>query len=166
MKKFLMAALIALIIVQLFVPVSGTIKRYYTLRTGAEFKFRVNPVDPYDAFRGRYVSLNSRQDPGGRGKYGIITVNPDGFAVIGSLSDEKPASGSYVASAERGRFSMPIDRYYMDEKLAPQAEALTRRSEGGAEAYVTVRVKNGALVISGLYIDGIAIEDIIRGGTR
>ena len=40
------------------------------------------------------------------------------------------------------------------------AEKLAR--QGGQEAYVTVHVKNGVLVISGLYINGIAVEDIIK----
>ena len=162
MKKLLMPALITVIIIQLFVPASGVINKYIVLETGEEYKFRVNPVDPYDAFRGRYVSLNSRQEVRGDGRYGMIAVDADGFAYISLITDEKPVSGAYVKSNERYWFSLPIDRYYMDEKLAPKAETRTRNREPGEETYVTVRVKNGALVISGLYIDGIAIEDIIR----
>jgi len=166
MKKILMAALAALIIIQLFVPISGIIKRFNVLKTGTEFKFKVYPVDPYDAFRGRYVSLNVQQRSNGKGKYGVIALDKDGFAVITSVSDNKPASGHYVTSIERGWFTLPIDRYYMDEKFAPKAERLTQRREADAEAYVTVRVKNGTLVVSGLYIDGVAIEDIIKQETR
>jgi len=166
MKKILMAVLSALIIIQLFVPISGTIKKFNILKTGTEFKFKVLPVDPYDAFRGRYVSLNARQRSNGFGKYGVIALDKDGFAEIVSVSDSKPTSGHYVKSIERGWFKLPIDRYYMDEKLAPKAERLTQRREADTEAYVTVRVKNGNLVVSGLYIDGTAIEDIIRQEMR
>ena len=160
MKKLLLPALISIIAIQLFVPVYRTINKYYILKAGEELKFRVNPVDPYDAFRGRYVSILSRQEVSGNGKYGVVTVDSDGFAGIASISEKKPASGVYIKSNGRRRFSLPVSRYYMDEKLAPQAEKLTR--QGGQEAYVTVRVKNGVLVISGLYINGIAIEDIIK----
>ena len=160
MKKMLIPALISIIFIQLFVPVYRTINKYHILKAGEELKFRVNPVDPYDAFRGRYVSIISRQEVRGNGKYGVVIVDADGFARIASLSDKKPASGVYIKSNDRKRFSLPISRYYMDEKLAPKAEKLTR--QGGQEAYVTVRVKNGVLVISGLYINGIAIEDIIK----
>jgi len=57
---------------------------------------------------------------------------------------------------------LPIDRYYMNEKLAPEAETLVQQVGSDKEAYVTVRVKNGGMVISGLFIDGVAIEEIIR----
>jgi uncharacterized membrane-anchored protein len=138
--------------------------KYNILRTGEEFKFRVSPVDPYDAFRGRYVTLYSRQEISGKGKYGTITVDEDGFAIVSSISDKKPTASSYVKSNDSPWFSIPIERYYMDEKLAPIAEIRTRERKPGEEAYVTVRIKNGGLVVSGLYIDGVAIEDIIREG--
>jgi len=162
MKKLLMKALFALIVIQLFVPISMIIGKYNILGTGEEFKFRVYPVDPYDPFRGRYVSLNVMRGISGNGKYGVIAVDEDGFASIVSVTDERPDFGHYVTSMERGRFTLPIDRYYMDEKFALRAERLTQQREGGTEAYVTVRVKNGNLVVSGLFIDGVAIEDIIR----
>lgn len=162
MKKWLMPALTLVIAIQLITPIYMIANKYHILETGEEFKFRVSPVDPYDAFRGKYVSLNSRQDASGEGKYGAITVDADGFARIYQLSDHKPVSGAYVKSKRSYYFSLPIDRYYMDEKYAPRAETLTRRREAGKEAYVTVRVKNGELIISGLFIDGVSIEDIIR----
>lgn len=162
MKKRLLPILIAVFIIQLFVPIYMIIGKYDTLRTGEEFKFKVSPVDPYDAFRGRYVSLNARQEVSGGGKYGIIAIDTDGYAYIETITDEKPKSGAYVKSSSRDWFTMPIERYYMDEKLAPKAESLTRQRDENKITYVTVRVKNGKLVISGLFIDGAAIEDIIN----
>ena len=164
MKKLLFLALIAVIVIQLSVPVYMIVSKYVILKTGEEFKFWVNPVDPYDAFRGRYVSLFPQQEARGDGRYGLIVVDPNGFARISSITSEKPESGAYVKSSKRSRFSLPIDRYYMDEKSAPKAEALTRQRGLEQTAYVTVRIKNGALIVSGLYIEGIAIEDIIRNG--
>jgi len=138
--------------------------KYNILRTGEEYKFRVFPIDPYDAFRGRYVSLNTNtgQEIYGNGKYGLIAVDEDGFARIASTTNEKPVSDPYVKSISRSWFVLPITRYYMEEKLAPRAELLAWQRGPGEEAYVTVRVKNGDLIISGLYIDGEAIEDILR----
>ena len=164
MKKYVLPALIAVIIIQLSVPAYMITDKYYTLRTGEEFKFRVYPVDPYDAFRGRYVNLNARQDSPGGGMYGVIAVERDGFAYIEKITDKKPQAVPYVKSGSRGWFAMPIDRYYMDEKLAPKAESLTRQNSQNDNTYVTARVKNGKLVITGLFIDGMAIEDIIGSG--
>src|SRR5580765_7697968 len=42
---------------QLAVPGSLIWKREQTLRRGSVWKFRTAPVDPVDAFRGRYVAL-------------------------------------------------------------------------------------------------------------
>lgn len=160
MKKWLMPILVLVIIIQLFVPAYMIINKYDILKTGEEFKFRVDPIDPYDAFRGRYVSLYSRQEVNGNGKYGTIVVDEDGFARVGEILDQKPDTGTYVKSGSSWRFSLPIDRYYMDEKFAPKAEALVQSTE--QEAYVKVRIKNGALVISGLFLEDMAIEEIIR----
>ena len=161
MKKFILPGLVIMIIIQISLPAYLIIHKYDILRTGTEYKFKVRPVDPYDAFRGRYVSLNVNQAVEGYGKYGVITVGKDGYAFVDRATDVKPIKEVYVKSQHKFRFSLPIDRYYMDEKMAPRAEALTSRSGAGEEAYVTVRIKNGELVVSGLYIDGIAIEDII-----
>lgn len=164
MKKYLLPALIAVIVLQLLAPVYMIAEKYDVLRTGQEYKFKVAPVDPYDAFRGRFVWIRYDQNkmPDTNGKYGVIEVGEDGFARIGKITEEKPTDAVYVKSRSKRWFSMPIDRYYMDEKFAPRAEELTRRRTPGKEAYVTVRIKNGKLVVSGLFVDGVAIEKIIE----
>ena len=163
-KKWLMPALIAVIVIQLFTPIYMIANKYHILRTGVEFIFRVNPVDPYDAFRGRYVNLNAQQavEVSGSGRYGIIAVDADGFAYVSSITDNKPVSGAYVRSNSRSWFMLPINRYYMEERLASRAETLIWERAPDKEAYVTVRIKNGELIISGLFVDGVAIEDILR----
>ena len=168
-KKYKLYALIAVIAVQLAVPIGMIANKYVILSTGKEFKFKVMPIDPYDPFRGRYVSLYVQLDEISwddryTGRYGLISTDNEGFAYISQITKDKPNTGEYIKSDSPKRFNIPIDRYYMDEKLAPQAEIITRTAsrEKEKDAYVTVRVKNGALVVSGLYIDGVSIEDIIR----
>lgn len=167
MKKFLLPALIVIIIIQLFVPAYMIANRYYILNIGEEYKFRVNPIDPYDAFRGRYVSLYVRVNATNtNGKYGTIVVDGEGFATINKVLKNKPKNAAYVKSSQKDYFRLPIDRYYMEEKMAPKAESIVRRRVRDKDAYVTVRVKNGDLVISGLYIDAVPIEDIIKDETK
>jgi uncharacterized membrane-anchored protein len=161
MKKFLLPILIAVIVMQLLTPAYMIIHKYDILANGEEYKFRVRPVDPYDAFRGRYVQLGASDISWDlTGKYGVIHVDEDGFAVVSGATDIKPDGNAYIKNNSKDYFQLPIDRYYMDEKFAPEAERLVQRGE--REAYVTVRVKNGNLVISGLYLDGVAIEEVIR----
>ncbi len=167
MKKKLLLALAAVVIaVQLLVPGVAIIQKYTVLRTGVECKFKVYPVDPYDAFRGRYVSFSVMTGNLGIGEsrigeYGLIEVGEDGFATISEVTKEKPQSGIYIKSDSDDWFDIPLDRYYMDEELAPRAEELTR-FDSKKEAYVIVRIKDGKCVVSGMYIDGVPIEDVIK----
>ena len=156
--------MIALIIVQLLTPIYMIANKYDIINSGEEFLFRVNPVDPYDAFRGRYVSLSPQSSVYGEHRYGIIAVDNGGYAYVDELADDKPNSGAYVKSINPKWFRLPISRYYMNDKLAPLAEKITRDRTRKDEAYVSVRIKNGELVVTGLFIGGVAIEDIIKNG--
>ena len=160
--KLRLPALIAVIVIQLLAPVYMVANKYDVMNSGEEYLFIVNPVDPYDAFRGRYVSIHHRINVHGDFKYGIITVGDDGFASVDELTNDKPKSGAYVKSTNSVWFNLPIERYYMNDKLAPRAEQITRNRETIEDAYVSVRIKNGELVVTGLFIDGVAIEDILR----
>jgi uncharacterized membrane-anchored protein len=62
-KNFKILALIILIAVQLSVPIYMIANKEYTLTYGKTFKFQTRPVDPYDAFRGKYVALNFSENP-------------------------------------------------------------------------------------------------------
>ena len=61
-----MALLLALAFAtQLAVPAGMIVRRELALQRGVALRFRTAPVDPYDAFRGRYVALafNERSVP-------------------------------------------------------------------------------------------------------
>jgi hypothetical protein len=164
MKNYRLILIIILAVIQLAVPAYLVFDKYDTLRNGVEIKLRSYPVDPYDAFRGRYVSLNvnafsqnmTSADRENK-PYGIIGFDDEGFAVIEELSEKPPERGLYVKSESKYYFSLPVGRYYMDEKLAPAAEIAVRGNQ--SQAYVTARIKKDKLVVSGLYIDGVPIED-------
>ena len=141
MKKFLLTFLIIAAIVQLFVPTYMIWDRFDVLTTGQEVKIKVNPIDPYDAFRGRYVALRYRLGEINRnGKYGVLKVDDDGFATVEMTVDEKPTEGIYLTSNNDNYFNVPFDRYYMEENMAPKAEKMVNSSD---DVYIVVRVKNG-----------------------
>ena len=64
MKKILLFVLILVLTVQLFVPLYMIWERYDILKNGTEVKFKITMYDPYDAFRGRYVSIRARNVSG------------------------------------------------------------------------------------------------------
>ena len=160
MKKTLLSVLIITAIIQLLVPGYMIWDRYNVLRTGEEVKIKVEPYDPYDAFRGRYVSFNIDENldyEQRQGKYGILKIDEEGFAILDRVTKEKPEGELYLVSESENYFHFPLDRYYMEETLAPLAEE--KLSE--KDAYITVRIKGNKSVISGLYLDGNPAEVLL-----
>lgn len=165
---------------QLAVPLSMIAGREAVLQKGEVFRFRTAPVDPYDAFRGRYValSLESREAPLGpeqdfrRGQrvFVAITNAPDGFAHLGEVGIVPPPDASYLSlrffyrNNDRARFHSFLDRYYIEESEAPRAEAAYREQNRGTNrnAYVQVRVRKGQAVIEDLFVGDRPILEVVR----
>ena len=62
------------------------------LKNGEEVKIKVAPIDPYDAFRGRYVSLwydNDLSYEQRQGKYGILEIDEEGFATVKKVEKKR-----------------------------------------------------------------------------
>jgi uncharacterized membrane-anchored protein len=155
-------------------------KRESILKNGMQFKFKTAPFDPYDAFRGRYVALQIEENyvltpkeielKSDQTVYALIDTDDKGFAKFTNVTINKPLSGSYIQtkvhyiSGEKTYLDLPLDRYYMEEKSAPLAEKLYQRhsQHDKQDACVTVRVKNGFMVIENLYVGGQRIEDAVR----
>ena len=166
---------------QLGVPVSMIVGHELVLARGEVFKFRTAPVDPYDAFRGRYVALSVRPTevevaPGvelreHRAAYVLLDRDKDGFARFAGASEARPKQGPYMkvevgSHLRTGVYYVivPFDRYYMEEGEAPAAEQAYREHSRGKthDAYVTVRVLYGMAVLEELYVDGKPIREFLR----
>lgn len=179
-KEWLITLFSGLIFLQVIVPVGMIARREITLKNGVAFRFKTAPVDPYDAFRGRYVALRVEANrvlkpaglnlTSGQRVYAILSVDQEGFAYVSDISLNKPREGSFIksrvlyASAVEVALDLLIDRYYMEENAAPRAEMLyaQRSTRAKQDAYVTVKVRNGFLVVDGLYIGGEKIEDVLK----
>ncbi len=180
--KILFGLFVAVAAVQLAVPISQIWKHEDILRTGAVYKFKTAPVDPYDAFRGRYVALNFADthapvrpgDTFGRGAPAYVTLRPgaDGFAQFVELSAAAPTDGDYLrvettwGTATNMQFRLAFDKYFMEESQAPKAEQAYWRHgnrRGGTNAtYVVVRVKGGRGVIEDLCITDVPVREFLR----
>jgi len=167
-------------LVQLAVAGGAIIRSELALRGGEVFRFRIQPIDPVDAFRGRYVAIRFALDrapaPDGlelqrrQWVYVPLEVDDLGLAAFGPAALEPPTSGAYLRLQSGGIYpdedgvrrvwvTMPFNRYYMDENLAPEAErAVWNRRRGQREAFVTVRVRRGVGVLEELYIDEVPIH--------
>jgi uncharacterized membrane-anchored protein len=154
MKKPMLRILAVFILLQLLVPGYMVFRHYDTLITGEAYKFIVEPYDPYDPFRGRYVALSAEQNLYGDGRYAMLAQDAEGYAIISGWSEEKPRDGAYVTD-------ISLDRYYMNEAMAPEAERLQRDLAETDRMYLLVKVKSGNYVIEGLYLNDVPIEQVL-----
>ena len=172
----------AMALLQLAAPASMILSRERTLKQGEAFKFQTAPVDPYDAFRGRYVALRIANSEAawpegvsasyGQTIYATIETDVDGFAKFGAASLSPPKGKPYLkvkAGSVNGKggiaLQLPFDRFFMEEAKAPAAEAAYREHDrgGAAGAYVVIRVLDGAGVIENLFVGGKPIAAAAGG---
>ena len=186
--KFFRGLLIVVAAGQLAIPAYMIHRQELTLREGRAYKFKTRPVDPYDAFRGRYVALSFEQNqapwPGGtqvesarHGKaYARIEEGTDGFAVVREVTPQPPNAGEFMkvqvsyagwgTNAGTMYFTMPFDRYYMEETKAPKAEraywANNRRGQTNENTFAVVRIRNGHAALEYLFVAGKPIAEFVR----
>jgi hypothetical protein len=153
-------------------------KRQQTLREGRLWKFRTAPVDPVDAFRGRYLTLRFAAEeieraeplPTGEPLYVTLKEDAEGFAVIDGASSVR-VTGDNVLQVEnygyyekKARVGFSFDQFWVNEADAPAAERAYMAFSRGeqADAYVTVRIRNGDAAIEELYLAGKPLREFLR----
>lgn len=181
-RRILWGLFAVMVAAQLFVPAQMILGREEVLAEGEVFNFRTAPVDPYDAFRGRYVALRfdaeSQEIPApeglGRGDraYGSVSVGADDFARIerlwGERPEDRPSVRVEVRSVVEGQaiVNLPFDRYYLPEDLAPAAERAyrdaNRRGGQPRDAWARVRLLDGRAVLEEVVVQGIPISELAR----
>ena len=189
-KKIAVTVFILTCLAQLFVPAKMIFDREDILNSGTEYKFRTEPLDPNDPFRGKYITLRYTDNvfpvdsPGYWADKGEIYVqlkkDEDGFAIIENIWEEAPDKGDYViAKVSRNiaastlfdpthkksiTIQYPFNRFYMEEYKAPDAEKTYREAarDTGQTTYALVNIKDGEAVLKDVMIDGKSIKDIVK----
>lgn len=102
MKKGFVFYLAAL----LLLPVWQMVQAQAVWTHGTVYRFETEPVDPADAFRGRYIALAFKAarvevekgfNPDfGRKLYAVLGVDAAGFGKIERLEAKKPSAGDFV----------------------------------------------------------------------
>lgn len=176
---------------QLAVPAWMIVQREWTLHEGHVFKFRTRPIDPSDAFRGRYVWLGlepstvhemkpSALSPDTDQQWGynqkgfaVLDTDTNGYACVKRLTHLRPVHETAVQvrvsywgnrNGEAHLQWTGLDRYYMAEGKAPAAETAYRdhNLRTNQTCYVTIRVRGESAVIENLFIDNMPITDWLR----
>lgn len=185
-QAWLPGILVVGLVAQLAVPARMIIQREQALRLGVAYRFRVAPVDPYDAFRGRYVALNlaERSAPtktvfqSNQVIYLRLENDTNGFARLAEAAVCAGRKGVWMRahasygngwdrrSAQPVSVRLPFDRFYLDEESAPRAEQLYRttiagRNGAASNAWLQVRVYRNLAVIEDLYLNGRPIRQVL-----
>jgi hypothetical protein len=180
MKTLLLLIFGLAALAQWAVPLAQIRTHERTLVHGTLIKIKCAAPDPYDPLRGRYLAVmpEQRQAPAaggvklerGQHVYAVLATGPDGLAHVSSLSPAPPAGGDFIRvkvgwqdGENDCRIEWPFDRFYINEKLAPQADkwfAENIRSTKGIIA--EVRVLEGRAVLEDLSLDGKPFREILK----
>jgi uncharacterized membrane-anchored protein len=117
MNRWLVRAVIAFGIVAQFAVVGWMIfNKERTLRDGTQFRFIIDPVDPYDAFKGRFVRLgipsreiqiSTNKYERGESVYVTLGTDTNGFSRLADLTHTKPGGQAFFKT----RVSSCYERY-------------------------------------------------------
>lgn len=182
MKTKLLTAFLVLGLVQLALPAWQILRYERTLAEGKVFKFRTQPVDPYDAFRGRYVRLGfdartakwsgAEVPKSETDLYATVITEADGFAKLDTASLTPPESGDYLIvkagwSSDGNKtisVTLPFEQFFMNQHLAPKAETAYRANQNRSDkpSYAQVRILHGVGVIENVFVDGRPLADVAR----
>lgn len=183
MKPKLLIAFIVVAIAQLFIPAKMVYDNHITETEGTTYKFKAEPVDPADPFRGRYITLNFEadnfatahfEDEYNREIFALLGKDAQGFARIKGVQYDRPAKGDYITARvwhysrydKTLHLKLSFERYYMEESKAPEAEKLYNQYVGDSNntlpAYGEVAVKDGNAVLKAVIINGMPVEEYVR----
>jgi hypothetical protein len=183
---------LAVALVQLALPASRILEYEKTLTEGRAFKFKTAPVDPYDAFRGRYVALgfdarSATWTPEERPEYGTpifarLEMDAEGYAKFGEATFDPPGEGDYLKVTagfmdkdKKIGVTVPFDRFYMEEGIAPEAEKAYREGtrvvpfnepRRDIPAHAVIRIRNGAGVIEQVYIGDKTLAEAAKASLK
>lgn len=176
-------ALLILFAVQLAVPLSMIWRKEGILEKGEVVKFQVRPVDPYDPFRGKYLSIGLTDDQvytetkgltEDQTVYVLLSADISGFADLRELSEDPYEGELYLKCTINDvmdnyvTINPPFDRYYINEAYSELGEELYNRFSRGdrEDAYVTVRISRGEAVLEDMYLAGKEINRLIEEELR
>lgn len=164
------------ILILFTIPIYTISTSNLTLKDGTEYLFKVEAFDPYDMFRGNYLNLNFKENKVKSSSldiqnnktneyYVTIGIGSDGFAYFKDINLTKPkntsnyfkTTGYYWPYVQEYHIDTPT-RYYMNENKSITAEQIYRDNINNT--YVKVRVKNGKMVIVGVYVNNVLIDSI------
>ncbi len=158
--------LIVISIIQLVFPLFFIFAKEHVIETGKEYLFSMQPIDPYDFFQGRYVSLNVQPLTYSTTNHADLKRNDIVYAEfeqdtagvkIKNLSHKKSEYSLKLKlySEPKGtmRIRLPFNRFYLEENKAKSIEERLARNSDHAN-FIHVRILNGDFVMTDISSNG------------
>jgi hypothetical protein len=165
---------------QWLVPLAGVWRQERVLARGATVRIECAAPDPSDPLRGRYLAVQPTETrapaPPGMPRrrvvhvWATLAVGGDGLARIESLAVE-PVRGPTVIRLVARRawenggqesaevaLDWPIDRFYLNEQLAPGADKLV----AGKTTVAELRLLDGRAVLADILLDGVSVRELAK----
>ncbi len=170
---------------QWILPLAGIWQHERVIARGAVVRIECVAPDPYDPLRGRYLAVRPAESrlpkPEGMPErdavpvWATLVAGADGLSRIETLSLE-PVSGPTVIrlvatwphwegapSPETVSVEWPFGRFYLNERLAPDADQLmAERFRSGEKPVAQLRLLNGRAVLTDVLLDGESIRNVVR----
>lgn len=182
MKYFVTSLFAVMILAQWFIPLKMIFEQESVLKTGTVYKFKTQPIDPTDPFRGKYITLRFEEDTflsdstvqfqSGEDVFVGLKKDEEGFAVIESVSRDKPTTTSEFVQAKTGyadsggsvQIRYPFNKFYLEESKAADAERAywEANSDSTQIAYALVNIKDGNAALKDVIINGKSIVDLVN----
>lgn len=161
MKRLLAVGLLA--VAQLGLTAVAVAPQLSARATGDTYLMRVQPVDPVDPFRGRYVTLHypdlqvgssedwgetpsiGVHDDGRSGTLFLSLVEKDGVWAVDRVTRNKPDTDHFIRCSDSAwEIRCGIESLFVNENRAPQIE---EELSGGAVAEVRIDGRGNAAVV-------------------
>ncbi|WP_034061706.1 GDYXXLXY domain-containing protein [Lacinutrix jangbogonensis] len=182
-SKYVFLLFIVIAVAQLFVPAQMIFGQEEILTKGKAYKFKTQPIDPSDPYRGKYITLRydmnsavSNDSIWERKQEVYVYIKEDslGFAELVEVSKAPiNTENDFVIAELRSNYSnphkvffnLPFDRFYMEESKAKPAEDAFRKAQRDAlpnNTYALVYIKDGDAVLKDVLINEISIADYVE----
>ena len=185
MRYAFIIGFVLMIVAQWFAPLSMIVGANKTIEGGTEYKFRTQPVDPIDPFRGKYITLtfneefyvpldtNERRLPDYSTVYAVLGTDSIGYARIMQLRAERPTENlDYIevqrlysyGSTEPMSLKFPFSRFYLEESKATTAEQIywQSRNDSATVCYAKVKVMDGDAKLTDVILNDSSIVDVVK----
>jgi hypothetical protein len=180
-----LAVFVVAAVAQWLLPLAGIWQHERVIARGTVVRIECGAPDPYDPLRGRYLAVQPAESrvPKPEGitdrdavpVWATLVAGEDGLSRIESLSLEPVAGPTVIRLVAKWPHwdgaplpvtvfvEWPFDRFYLNERLAPEADKLVaERFRDGKRTVAEVRLLDGRAVLTDVLLDGVSIRDVVK----